>query len=69
MNDGRRAEIEHHERPLAAVEEVSRYVVEAQGDRVTLVYTGRFKGLPVLVLMPYWRIRSEPLWEQFVESL
>ena len=54
---------------MLGVEEVSRYVVQVQEDRVILMYAGRFKGLPVLVLMPYWRLLSERLWERFVESL
>lgn len=67
--DGARAEIEHQERPVPGVEERSRYVVERSGGRVTLLHEGRFKGFPVLLFMAYWRLKSERLWDRFVESL
>ena len=64
-----RAEIEHHERPIPGVEEWSRYVIERSGQRVILKHEGKFRGLPVLLLMAYWRIKSTRLWERFVETL
>ncbi len=64
-----RAEIDHVDAPLAGVSEWSRYVVQREGERVILLYVGRFKGLPVLLLMGYWRLKSARLWERFVESL
>ncbi len=69
MKDGERAEIEHRDKPVPWVEEWSTYVVQRLGDRVVLVYVGRFKGLPVLLLMAYWRMVSARLWERFVENL
>lgn len=69
VNESDRVEIEHQDQPLAGVEEWSRYVVRREEGRVTLRHVGRFKGLPVLLLMAYWRIKSERLWERFVETL
>lgn len=69
MRDGSRAEIEHRGRPVPGVEEWGRYVVQRSGDRVMLLHTGRFRGMPVLLLMAYWRIKSARLWEHFVETL
>ena len=69
MRDDSRAEIGNQERPVFGVEEWSRYVIQRSGDRVTLLYEGKFKGLPVLLLMAYWRIKSTRLWERFVETL
>lgn len=40
------------------------------GDQgVRLTYRARFKGWPVLLLMGWWRLRSEFLWERLVQSL
>lgn len=64
-----RVEIEHRDQPVLGVEEWSRYVVQRSGERLILLHQARFKGLPVLLLMAYWRIKSERLWERFVESL
>ncbi len=69
VNDGDRVEIEHRDQPLAGVEEWSRYVVWRNGERVALLHVGKFKGLPVLLFMAYWRIKSTRLWERFVEAL
>ena len=67
--DDSRAEIEHQGRPVPGVEEWGRYVVQRSGGRVTLLHIGRFRGMPVLLLMAYWRIKSVRLWERFVETL
>ncbi len=64
-----RAEIEYRDEPVPGVEEWSRYVVQRSGGRVLLLHVGRFRGLPVLLLMAYWRIKSARLWERFVETL
>lgn len=69
VNEGERVEIEHRDEPVVGVEEWSRYVVQRSGGRVILLHEGKFKGLPVLLLMAYWRIKSTRLWERFVESL
>ena len=69
VNEGDRVEIEHRNKPVIGVEEWSRYVVQRSGERVVLLHVGRFRGLPVLLLMAYWRIKSTRLWERFVESL
>ena len=69
VDEGDRAEIEHRDVPLMGVEEWSRYVVQRSGERIVLLHIGRFRGLPVLLLMAYWRIKSIRLWERFVESL
>lgn len=69
VNQADLVEIEHRDRPLPGVEEWSRYVVRRQGTRLILHHTGKFKGVPVLVLMAYWRLMSANLWERFVESL
>jgi len=69
VSEQNRVEIEHRNIPVMGVEEWSRYVVELRGERVTLLHVGRFRGLPVLLLMAYWRIKSTRLWERFVETL
>ena len=69
LNEGDRVEIEHRAEPVMGVEEWSRYIVERIGGRVVLRHVGRFRGIPVLLLMAYWRLKSTRLWERFVESL
>jgi hypothetical protein len=69
VNERDRAEIEYRTNPVMGVEEWSRYVVSCRGERVLLLHEGKFKGIPVLFLMAYWRIKSTRLWERFVESL
>ncbi len=69
VNEAGHVEIEHRDKPVMGVEERSRYVVRRSGERVVLLHEGRFKGIPVLLLMAYWRIKSARLWERFVESL
>lgn len=69
VNEGDHVEIEHRHKPLLGVEEWSRYVVRRQGTRLILLHAGKFKGWPVLFLMPCWRIKSANLWERFVEHL
>jgi len=69
MRDEARAEIEHQEKPIPGVEERSCYEIQRRGERVILLYKVKFKGLPVLLLMAYWRIKSTHLWERFVETL
>ena len=67
--DSSRVEIQHESRPIWGVLEQDRYVVLRQGERLLLTYEARFKGWPVLVLMSWWRIISDRLWERFVEHL
>ena len=69
INEPGRVEIEHRDHPMMGVEEWSHYVVDRRGERVTLLHKGKFKGLPVLLLMAYWRVKSTRLWERFVETL
>ncbi|MBL0312987.1 MAG: hypothetical protein IPP78_09815 [Holophagaceae bacterium] len=69
VNEPDRVEIEHWDNPVPGVEEWSRYVVNRRGGRVALLHTGKFKGLPVLLLMAYWQLKSARLWERFVETL
>ncbi len=69
LNEGDRVEIEHRDEPVIGVEEWSRYVVQRSGERIVLLHIGRFRGIPVLLLMAYWRIKSTRLWERFVETL
>ncbi len=69
VDEDDRIEIAHRDEPVVGVEEWSRYVVQRSGERVNLTYEGKFKGLPVVLLMAYWRIKSDHLWERFVESL
>lgn len=39
------------------------------GGRLLLTYKNRFRGWPVIIMMGWWRIRSERLWERFIASL
>ena len=51
------------------IEEDAWYMVEKQENRLLLTYKNRFKGWPAIILMGWWRIRSERLWERLIESL
>jgi hypothetical protein len=51
------------------VHEDAWYIVEKLDGRLLLTYRNRFKGWPVVILMGWWRIRSERLWERFIASL
>jgi hypothetical protein len=51
------------------IEEEAWYIIEPSGERLQLTYRNRFKGWPVLLLMGWWRVRSERIWERFIESL
>jgi hypothetical protein len=51
------------------VREEARYLVEPINDRLLLTYRNRFSGWPVILLMGWWRIRSEHIWERFISSL
>lgn len=67
--DASRLEVLHRARPLPGVEECERYVVTRRGEGLVLAYEARFKGWPVLLMMSWWRIASDKLWERFVERL
>lgn len=67
--DDGRVELHHESTPLPGVVEFDRYLVTRQGDGLLLIYEARFKGWPVLVMMSWWRIVSNRLWERFVETL
>ena len=67
--DASRVEIHHESRPIWGVLEQDRYLVVRQGEGLLLTYEARFKGWPVLVMMSWWRIVSDRLWERFVEKL
>lgn len=69
VNETDHVEVEYRDKPLLGVEECSRYVVRRQGEQAILLHIGKFKGFPVLFLMPYWHLRSANLWERFVETL
>ncbi|MDR0498304.1 MAG: hypothetical protein LBH03_01055 [Holophagales bacterium] len=51
------------------VREEARYIAEPANGRLLLTYRNRFSGWPVILLMGWWRIKSEHIWERFVSSL
>ena len=58
-----------HETVHWGVAEQGHYLVTREGQGLLLTYEGRFKGWPVLLLMGWWRMSSNKLWERFVEHL
>ncbi|MDR2697111.1 MAG: hypothetical protein LBB40_01385 [Holophagales bacterium] len=68
IEDGERLEILCRIRGLGVYEE-ARYFVEPTDGRLLLTYQNRFSGWPVIILMGWWRIRSEHIWERFIASL
>ena len=63
------AEIDCEESPFPGVTERLRFQIRQQGDRVLLVYSGRFKGWAVPLLLGWWRLERRDLWERFVRTL
>ena len=62
-------ELVHDSIPFWGIVEQDRYLVTRQGEGLLLSYTAHFKGWPVLLMMSWWRIVSDRLWERFVEHL
>ena len=68
VEDGECLEISYNVRGLLVHEDV-RYRVEPDHGRLLLTYRNRFKGWPVILLMGWWRIRSEHIWERLISSI
>jgi len=51
------------------VHEEAMYRVEPVNERLVLTYRNRFKGWPAILLMGWWRLKSERIWERFIASL
>ncbi|MDR1842090.1 MAG: hypothetical protein LBQ86_09260 [Holophagales bacterium] len=74
IEDGEVFEIRYSIHKFALSEDALYRVAPVNGDngingRLLLTYRNRFKGWPVILLMGWWRIRSERIWERFIEFL
>ncbi len=63
------AEIDAEESPFPGVTERLHFQIRQQGDRVLLLYSGRFKGWAVPLMLGWWRLERRDLWERFVRTL
>ena len=68
IEDGERFEILCRIRGFG-VQEEAWYRVEPVDGRLLLTYRNRFRGWPVILLMGWWRFKSERIWERFIASL
>jgi hypothetical protein len=68
IEDGECFEVKCRIRGLGVCEEASYRAEPAEG-RLVLTYKNRFKGWPVILLMGWWRIRSEHIWERLISSI
>ena len=62
-------EIDDEETPFPGVRERLHFQIRRQEDRVLLLYSGRFKGWAVPLLIGLWRLERRDLWERFVRTL
>lgn len=62
-------EIDAEESPFPGVTERLHFQIRQQGDRVLLLYSGRFKGWAVPLMLGWWRLERRDLWERFVRTL
>jgi len=68
IEDGERFKIQYSIRSFGVHEEAIYCAEPLNGinGRLLLTYRNRFKGWPVILLMGWWRIRSERTWERFI---